>query len=428
MGKIRSLAALLLLAAGQDDLSGRARETITAADLQEHVKALAADELEGRNSGTDGGEKAAAYIEARFQEYKLKPVGTSEYRQKFRFPVRNDGERRTTLMPREAEAANLLGLIEGREKPEEVVILGAHYDHVGRKGQWNPGRRNLKKTQGDEIWNGADDNASGVAGLLELAQAFSTLQPRRSVLFVAFAAEEHVLKGSEWYRRHPVLPIRKTALMINLDMIGRESESGVLIHGVGTSEPLRPLVERAVKENDLKAKLFDFGDVREPDSDHVWFFEASVPTLFFFTGLHEDYHEPTDHADKLNLPSMERIVRAVFRIAWEAAEAPAPFAFRAPRKLGIFEIGGITERSAEQLKLPKGHGGIWIMDVTEGSPAAAGGLRKFDVLLEFNGTPLPLHDTRKALHRLIDDAPVGRPLPVVVFREGRRSELKIEFK
>jgi len=423
------LAALLLLAAReQDDSTKQARESIRTDDLKDHVRVLAGDDYEGRNAGMEGSEKAAAYVESKFKEYGLSPAVGGGYRQTFSFLVRNDGERRTTVFRKQAETCNVIGEIRGREKPEEFVVVGAHYDHVGKRGQWNPGRRNQKKIKDDEVWNGADDNASGVAGLLELAQAFSALKPRRTVVFVAFGAEEHGLKGSEWYRFHPARPLENTGLMANLDMIGRAPAAGVQIHGTGTAAGLRAMVQKAVAENELQAQLFDFGDIREPDSDHLWFYGAGIPTLFFFSGLHEDYHEPTDHIEKLDFASMEKTTRTAFRVVWSAAEAPEKLAFEAGRRLGIVEFGPLDETSTTQhLKLPKGQGALWVMDVRAGSPAAAAKFQPFDFLVEFNGKPLPQVDPRRVLNRLIDEAPAGQTIPVVVIRKGKREELKLQF-
>ncbi|MBI2900991.1 MAG: M20/M25/M40 family metallo-hydrolase [Planctomycetes bacterium] len=417
-------AFLFIFSAAQDD-AAKARESIRADDLKAHVQALASDEMGGRNAGTPEGEKAAQYVAERFKEYGLRPLADGTYLQPFDFAVRNDGERKTTLLARRGRTANVVGILPGGD---EAVVVGAHYDHCGKRGQWNPGRRNKKKEQGgDDVWNGADDNASGTAALLELAQAFSALKPRRTIVFVAFGAEEHGLLGSEWYSRNPAAALDRTVLMVNLDMIGRDAEGGAGIHGAGTAEGLRARVEEAAKESELAVRVFDFGDIREPDSDHMWFFMAGVPSLLFFNGLHEDYHESTDHADKLNYGSMEKISRTAFRVLLASSEAADRPAFRPARRLGIVDTP-IGERDAENLRLPKGAGALFVLDVLEGSAAASAGLQKEDFILAFNGTALPLHDPRRELHRLVDAAPAGKELPMVVFRANKRMELKVEFK
>jgi Zn-dependent M28 family amino/carboxypeptidase len=212
------------------------------------------------------------------------------------------------------EARNVVGVLEG-EGPlaDETVVVGAHYDHVGRQGP--PGPVPPGK---DVICNGADDNASGVAAMLEIARALSKEKgkPRRRLVFVAFAAEELGLFGSSHYVSDPPFPLEKTVAMINLDMVGRSQNNKFSIYGTGTSKRFDPLVDR------LNGKYhFDLTKVPAGagPSDHLAFYGRQIPVLHFFTGLHPDYHKPSDHADKINYEAMRKITEMAAEVVVDLA-------------------------------------------------------------------------------------------------------------
>lgn len=217
---------------------------------------------------------------------------------------------------------NVLGMVKGTDKPEEVIVISAHYDHLGKKE--------------DLIYNGADDDGSGTVALLEIAEAFQVARhnntgPRRSVLFIAFTGEEKGLLGSEYYVDNPIFPIDKTVANFNIDMIGRIDNSYVdnpdYVYIIGAdrlSDELHSISERN-NENHINLHL-DYTYNEEDDvnryyyrSDHYNFAKNGVPSIFYFTGVHDDYHRPTDTIDKILFGRMERIVKLVFYTSWEVA-------------------------------------------------------------------------------------------------------------
>ncbi|MCS6966067.1 MAG: M28 family peptidase [Candidatus Kapabacteria bacterium] len=206
---------------------------------------------------------------------------------------------------------NVVGMLSGRTRPQEYVLIGAHYDHVG-----------VMVTPGspDSIHNGADDNASGTAGLMLIARAFSRIRPgpERTVVFVAFSGEEKGLLGSRAFVRRPPLPLDSCLVMLNMDMIGRNHPDSLSVGVRG--EWLLRLIEQ---ENRRLPTPFLIGREAEEffgRSDHASFAARGVPTAFFFTGLHEDYHKPSDHADKVNPDKVARVALLVARVAWRIAQ------------------------------------------------------------------------------------------------------------
>ncbi|MDP1622071.1 MAG: M28 family peptidase [Bacteroidales bacterium] len=211
-------------------------------------------------------------------------------------------------------ARNVIGWLEGGDPilNKEAIIIGAHYDHLGIKGVHQQGS--------DYIYNGADDNASGTTGMLAVASAFGSMaeNPKRSVIFIAFAGEELGMLGSASYVRKPLWPLGKTAAMVNLDMIGRNDPDFLKIIGARQNPALRKIVRRQNKNTEFK---LDEGK-REGmfgGSDHISFFNKGVPVIFFFTGLHDDYHKVTDESDRINTDKAARVARLVFMTAWTAA-------------------------------------------------------------------------------------------------------------
>ncbi len=204
---------------------------------------------------------------------------------------------------------NVIGVVRGTDPNlrDEVIVVGGHYDHVGIGGGG-----------ADRIHNGADDNASGSSGVLEIAQAFATspLKPRRTLVFMLFAGEEKGLLGARHYVRNPVFPIEKTVAMINLDMIGRNATDDVEVIGAFQNKDLSALAKRANRTVGMK--------LTEPQSisggsDHMPFISGGVPAVFFFSGFHREYHQPGDHAELINREKLEKISRLAFNCAWELA-------------------------------------------------------------------------------------------------------------
>jgi hypothetical protein len=240
------------------------------------------------------------------------------------FPLSNIQARlQTTTETMMQPTRNVVGLIEGRDKKlkDEIVVIGAHYDHVGY----------LKKQAGaDSIYNGADDNASGTCAVLAIARAFgaSKKKPKRSVLLMAFAGEEKGLFGSRAYVENPLLPLDKTVAMLNLDMVGRNAPDSVSVGGVKSSPDL---IEINKEENREVGLMLDYSiDSFDNRSDQYNFARKKIPFLFYFTGLHKDYHQVSDHPDKIDEHKIAKIATLAFRVAWRAANTAERFRFVEP--------------------------------------------------------------------------------------------------
>jgi aminopeptidase YwaD len=319
---------------------------------------------------------------------------------------------------------NIAALLPG--ETDEYVILGAHYDHLGLGGP-----NSLAPSMTGTVHPGADDNASGAAGVIELARWFSR-QPKqkRGILFLEFAGEEIGLLGSAWYADHPDLPLDKAAAMLNMDMIGRVREGKVYIGGAGTGTNLRPLLQEAARKFQLHADLSDNAGF-EGSSDHVSFVAKQVPALFFFTGLHSDYHKPSDTWDKIDAPDAVKVLDLVADVTEQLREAPdkPQFVRVAPAAHGNMAAGpvgggpsGYGPNFGSVPDFGEGVKGVKFADVREGSPAAKAGLKAGDVLVEFDGKPIEnLYDFTYALRA----RQPGDVVKVKVLRGGAPLEVTV---
>ncbi len=295
-----------------------AAETITAEDMWSRIAFLASDEMRGRQTPSPGLESAAAYLASEHLRFGLEPAGDNEsYYQRYPFrPRRVD-------IPASSDPlypANVVALIRGSDPQlrDEYVVLSAHYDHVG------VGR----PVNGDSIYNGADDNASGTAALLVVAQALANLPeaPRRSILFLHVSGEEHGLLGSRYYSDNPTVPIRSIVANINVDMISRNSPDSIVVIGKNYSS-LGQVVEAAgARHPELGLTVSDDLWPRERffyRSDHFNFARLEIPALFFFSGVHEDYHQPSDHVERIDADKAARVARLIFHSVQDIANTTA---------------------------------------------------------------------------------------------------------
>ncbi|MBI5021022.1 MAG: M28 family peptidase [Ignavibacteriales bacterium] len=281
-----------------------------------------------------------------------------------------------------ATTANVVGYLEGSDSvlSNEVIVIGAHFDHLGMGGE---GSGSLKPdTIAPHV--GADDNASGTAGLLELAQNLSSQKHilKRSIVFVAFTGEELGVLGSDYYVKNPFKPLDKTITMVNMDMIGRMKDSVLVIEGMGTSPIFDSLMKRENLDSlTLKLKPDGFGP-----SDQASFYKKDIPVVFFFTNLHSDYHKPSDTWEKLNYVGEEKIVRMAKRVVIDIAKAETkpPFTKSTPLPMGGDRQGarvtlGIIPDFASDVP------GMKISGTRPGSPAEKAGLIGDDVIIKFGG-------------------------------------------
>lgn len=376
-------SASSLLAAERSALHA-ARESIRGDDLKRHIGILADDTFEGRAAGSRGGRAAAVYLTRELERLGLQPAGTEGWFQTFRGSHRN-----------------VLAKLPGADPKlrDEYLVVGAHYDHVG---YGTP--RNSYGPYG-YIHNGADDNASGAAGLIEVAEAFvqSGIKPRRSILFVFWDGEEGGLLGSKHWMAQPTVPLAQVKLGVNLDMIGRMRNGQLEVYGVRTARGLRRLVGLAAEETGLQ---LDFTWRFEADSDHWSFYERNIPVLMFHTGKHNDYHRPSDDVEKINHDGVQQTSRMLFSMLASAADADRLEPFR-PEARG--ETAGMRLRAEQPLApAPPRLGLVWdeadptdglhVTRVMTGTPAAQAGVQVGDRIQKLDGAPIASGDAfRRAI-------------------------------
>lgn len=315
--------------------------------------------------------------------------------------------------------ANVLGYLEGSDPvlKNEVVVIGAHFDHLGYGGE---GSGSLVPHL-HEIHNGADDNASGTAGLLELAQRFAASASRsRTLLFIGFSAEEIGTIGSQYYVNNPYFPIEKTVAMINMDEIGRLNENALTVYGTGTSPEWIPML----KKYNARAASDSFALKLIPDgfgpSDHAQFYAKDIPVLFFFTGTHNDYHKPSDDWEKINYAGQERIVRFIYDVANDIQSAtPKPQFTRAQSTTGMGS-GGDSPGFAVTLGVIPDYGesteGMKIGGTRPNGPADKAGLKAGDIIVTLAGKKvMNIYDYMGILGEL----KAGQTVEVEVVRDGK---------
>jgi len=320
-----------------------------------------------------------------------------------------------------ATVNNVLAYMPG--ETDEYIILGAHYDHLGR-GYFD----SMAPSQIGEIHPGADDNASGTAGLLELARVLSPLKGQlpRGILFASFAGEELGLLGSAAWVKDPTKPLDKAVAMLNMDMIGRVKDDKIYVGGVGTGSSFPKVLEQAMDDSHLKLELSQGG---YGSSDHTSFVTKRIPVLFFFSGLHSDYHKPSDTWEKINSGAAARLLNVVARCAVELASDADKPAFAAVMDAnphtGVSSGtgGGYGPYFGSIPDFGQTENGVKFSDVKPGSPAAKARLKGGDVLIQFGDKPIKnLYDFTDALRR----SKVGDVVPVTVLRDGK--ELKVDVK
>jgi len=270
--------------------AGAQIDSVNNSQIIEDVSYLSSDRLEGREVGTKGERLAASYIRKRFQSIGIEPKGASGYFQSFSTSIKNNPH--SNVSTKKIKGINVVGYLDNNQK--ETIIFGAHYDHLGygSHGSLHAGEK--------EVHNGADDNASGVAMLLNLAERLKDF-PFYNYLFIAFSGEEYGLFGSSYYAKNPTIDLSEVRFMLNFDMIGRLNQNNDLaINGVGTSQKWDDLLKTSNIFN-FKLKTSESGI---GPSDHTSFYLQDIPSLHFFTGQHEDYHKPTDDVDKINFEGM----------------------------------------------------------------------------------------------------------------------------
>jgi Zn-dependent M28 family amino/carboxypeptidase len=288
--------------------------TITAADLKTHLYIIASDEFEGRETGEPGQKKAAEYLKNFYISQNISsPLGENDYFQEI--PTAH-------LKPNLNPSENVLAFIKGSEKPDEILVISAHYDHLGIKN--------------GEIYNGADDDGSGTVAVMEIAEAFKNAAkngngPKRSILFLHVTGEEKGLLGSKFYVSFPVFPLANTVTNLNIDMIGRVDDAHEnnpnFVYVIGSYKLSSELHSLSEDINSRFTNLnldYKYNDENDPNrfyyrSDHYNFAKNNIPIIFYFNGTHQDYHQPSDTPDKINYELLQKRTQLIFYTAWEVA-------------------------------------------------------------------------------------------------------------
>jgi Peptidase family M28 len=292
--------------------------TITLDELKNHLTIVASDEMGGRETGSKGQKKAGNYLIDFYKKNGVPfPKNALSYYQKV--PASFMNKDFGSKLP---DSENIWAFIEGTEKPEEILVISAHYDHIG--------------ILNGSVYNGADDDGSGTVALLEIAQAFAQAKkagfgPKRSILFLHVTGEEHGLHGSRYYTDYPIFPLDNTITDINIDMIGRRDEfhkdSNKYIYVIGSdylSTDLYNICE-SVNKTYLNLNLdYKFNDRQDPNrfyyrSDHYNFAKHNIPSVFLFNGVHEDYHQASDEVSKIEFDALTKRAQLAFVMAWELA-------------------------------------------------------------------------------------------------------------
>ncbi len=342
--------------------------------------------------------------------------------QSFSFPESMTVSVEVDIERRHATVHNVAGYLPG--KSDEYIVIGAHYDHLGLGDQ-----NSLAPSKIGKVHHGADDNASGTAALIELARLFSAQREslERGLLFLAFAGEEIGLIGSSHWANHPTRPIEQAAAMLNMDMVGRIKKDKVYVGGIGTGSSFEALIKQVNGKHGFKLDRSKSG---YSSSDHTSFIAKNIPVLFFFSGLHSDYHKPSDTWDKIDAESAARLVDMVAEIAGElqAADERPTFVKVAPPEHGGRPGGGGGGYGPWFGSVPdfgEVETGVKFADVTPDSPAAKAGLQSDDILIQFGDKPIEnLYDFTYALR----DSKVGDVVEVRVLRDGETISAKVTLE
>jgi len=386
---------------------------------QNHIKDdvifLSSDSLEGRETGTQGEIKAGEYIKKRFIKLGLQPLENNNYFQNFNFKPKTNPHQNISFSNQKNDSTitgkNIIGYIDNQAK--NTILIGAHYDHLGygNENSLHRGEKNL-------IHNGADDNASGVAMMIDLASKLRIANKNNNYLFIAFSGEEIGLLGSNYYTKNAIIKMSNINYMINMDMVGRLNEDTTLaVYGLGTS----PIFKQTINANNTKFKIIQKESGVGP-SDHTSFYLNDIPVLHFFTGQHEDYHKPSDDYDKINFEGMSMISSYIFDIISDLNDN------------GKLSFTKTINESEEVPRFKVSLGvipdylfdgeGMRIDGVTENRPAQIAGLLKGDIVIKIGEYEVKnMMGYMKALSKFEK----GNTTTVSVNREGDTMRKKITF-
>ena len=389
-------------------------QQINVVKIKTHIKFLASDKLKGRGTASQQELTAANYIAKNFKSCGLQPKGNiSSYYYSFKFKKPKDA--RDTVGGEMISAIDVVGYLDNGA--ENTVVIGGHFDHLGMGMDHN----SLDANPEGKIHNGADDNASGTAGVIELARYFSENQRKEkfNFLFICFSGEELGLFGSKKYCENPTIDFSKVNYMINMDMIGRlnDSTKKIIIYGVGTAPDWVPMIDKIPSNFSIKKDSAGIGP-----SDQTSFYLKNIPVLHFFTGQHADYHKPTDDINKINFAGEKKVLEYIVKIIEETERIP---------KL-IFQKTKSPDVGTRKYKVTLGvmpdytfeGKGMHIDGVTDGKPAAKAGLQKGDIIIKLGEITVGnTNDYMKALSTFKKDDTAE----IVVVRDGKEIKMNVTF-
>ncbi|MCF7559529.1 M20/M25/M40 family metallo-hydrolase [Sabulilitoribacter multivorans] len=398
---------LLILAACKSEVS-------KLVSIEDDVTFLSADALEGRQTGTKGEKAAAEYIAKRFKSLGLEEKGTNGYFQEFSFKPKTNPHQKVNYTVKEGDGTitgtNVIGFLNNNA--ENTIVIGAHYDHLGygAEGSLHRGEK--------AIHNGADDNASGIAVMLNLVEKLKDKNTSNNYLFMAFSGEEMGLLGSNYFVKNATIDTQKINYMINMDMVGRlKADSTLAVYGVGTS----PILKQTLNAHNNNFKLIQKESGIGP-SDHTSFYNADIPVLHFFTGQHEDYHKPTDDFEKLNYEGMTTISNYIFEVISDLdnnGKLPFRKTKNESEETPRFKVGlGVIPDYMFDGK------GMRIDGISEDKPAQKAGLQKGDIVIKLgDSTVTDMMSYMKVLSTFKE----GNTTTVIVDRNGKMIQANIEF-
>lgn len=394
---------------------------IIAEDVLSHIQFLAADELKGRETGTADEATAANYIADAFRKAGLDPAGEDgTYFQTFTVNMAAMKNPHSSAdedsLSEKRMAKNVAALLNGTANREELIVIGAHYDHLGM-GAFG----SLSSSEEPKIHNGADDNASGTAGVLELAEYFASNRPETDILFLAFSGEELGLLGSQYFVDNPTVELDSTLAMINMDMIGRMKDRRLMIFGVGTSDTWEDLLTEANTDS-LELDLVPDGTGA---SDHTSFYYKDIPVLHYFTDTHADYHRPSDDTEWINAGGEEMALKHLARVIQklddmdkkDLAFVSAPGEQRQSMTMDGPTLGVLPDYGYDGT-------GFRITGVSEGRAAQKAGLQGGDIIIEIGGMNIEdIYGYMGALNELKK----GDLTTVTVLREGKEMSFDLQL-
>jgi hypothetical protein len=386
-------------------------QSISKQNIKKHIETLSSDAFEGRGTGLAGEEKAAQYIESEFKKLKIKPLGDAKtYRQPFTYKGGTHGS------GPEGTSKNIVGFLDNGAA--NTIIIGAHYDHLGLGNEGSSLDANPK----GKIHNGADDNASGVAGVLELARYFQSnkTKEKHNFVFICFSGEELGLHGSKYFSENPKVDLSKVNYMINMDMVGRfDSAKGLSVSGSGTAAAWEPLL----KKLSTAAVTIQTDSSGIGPSDHTSFYLKNLPVLHFFTGSHSDYHKPTDDADKINYDGEVAVLDVIVKLI-NAPETQTKLAFLPTKNRSMSSSRSFKVTMGVMPSYSAKEEGLKVDGVTEGRPAHKAGIMTGDLIIQIG--EIAIKDVQTYMDAL-GKFEKGQTVPVKLKRGQEEVTLQVTF-